>query len=466
MSADFSPKSIGRFACASFLDSAARFKSNRVGGDADEAGIVRYWLADMLTRGMTCGTCTRYLRKIHSIYKGWQLVSSVKSDPFAGIESIYGAGCESGIREAEANLRHLNRLLSRSRESDEWQLVSIFLFLLYDPEASLDNVVSLKFEDARCGVYSCCPQIEELMASRDSSAGRKYVFSLNQSHARKTQILRELNESLRKLAVGVGMRFEEGFSRRDITSLWIARAIDLGIDLRVVRAVLPDVPPRFKALELLDKAFVPEAEKREAIWRVANSINSNATHWFVMKLRPGVTADDIKSRIEETLPGRLDTMDFYYPTHTVVSRQGKKRVRKEVAYVPDLLFFRTQYDKVRSLFAKIGDLAWCYKWSNSSDSGYSIIPQADMTHFQQTVGMFTSDIRVELIDLQTNYKVGDSVLVTGGVMKGYLGEIQAIDDKAGDRIFILRISNDMGLRIIHEVPDVFVESGNGASAAV
>lgn len=450
------PKSVGRYAALSFLEVAGEMEDKAI----DESDV-RFWLVSMLMDGKKSGTCTRYIRKMHSFFKDWQKATDTSSDPFVGIENLYDSSCEPSLVMVNNNLACLKRMLAKDEESADWQLISIFFFLLYDVSASLADVVTLKFD----GVVSYCPQLDDIVSGRDSSFGREYVFNLNQSHARHPQIERVLNENLFHILSAVGMTFDSSFSRSDITALWIALAIKAGMDLRTIRNVLPTVPLQFKALTLLEKVPVTEDEKREVICKVADFVNSNALRWFVMKLRPRVTFDEVNDSIRQKFPGNSFKVELFYPTHAIYKRKGKKTVRKDIPYVPDILFFRTRQDRVQRLFSKIGDLAWCYKWSNTPESGYSTISQEDMRHFQQAIGEFTSDIRVELVDLTTEYKIGDTVSVTGGVMKGFAGSIESIDSKSGSKIFLLRISNDKGLKITHEVSSEFIESFNSTSPA-
>lgn len=457
MSKNLPTKSVGKYAATSFLSAIDRLENDVV----DEA-LVKLWLVTMLISGKKSGTCTRYIRKMHSIYKDWQKESGIVKDPFIGLESLYDSSYESSLKEVYQNLNSLKSLFAKNGESEEWQLVGIFLYLLYIVNVSFADVVNLKFANGP----TYCPQIDEIVAKQDTSNGREYVFDLNQSHARQPQIIRDLSNHLYEMLSEVGMKFGAKFSRNDISALWIAQAIKAGVGLQTIRNVLEEVPPQFKALTILDKKQLPEEERQSLICKVADSINNSTERWFVMKLRAGTTPDDIEKAIAEKFPDCSLRIELFYPTRTVYVKKGKTRVKKNVPIVPDLLFFRTRYDRVQKLFSKIGDLAWCYKWSNSPDSSYSIISQDDMRLFQQAIGEFTSDIRVELVDLATDYKVGDSVCVTGGVMSGFFGTIEEINDQTSNLTFILRISNEKGLRITHEVEGIFLEPSHGLAAIV
>ena len=444
------PKSVASYALASLLD-----VMRREGMENPDENLLRLWIATMAVEGRKISTCKRYfgkVRTIHNVWLGEKVEGADDDGMFAQVQPQLNGLLDADCKGAERNLALVKRLLTKNEKSEDWQTVAIFLYLFYTPSAGVADVAELTFGDERW----LCSQADEIVNSFDSSHGRKYVFALKQGKSRPHEIAQNLTRRLQQLLMSVGMRFEYGFSRASITAMWVAAALRCGISLKDIKGCIGMVPPEYQALSILGKCNVEEADRERIVGVVADSINDNAKHWFVMKLRPGVSADDIKASIADKLPGRLSTMMFFYPTHSQVRKEGKKRIVEEIPYLPNVLFFNTQRDKVKSLFATIGDQAWCFRISNSPDSEYSMISNRQMTAFQQCVGQFTPDIRMELVDLDRPLERGRRVKIVGGIMAGYEGEILDVKGEPGNRIFSLAITDRQHVRWVAHVEDVNV----------
>lgn len=440
------PKSVTAYAAGSLVALLDRYGLSEL--DAD---TLRLWIASMLLGGLKAATVRRYAGRLHTLYKEWG--GADLPDPFEEVQPAYDPSYQPDEADVLVNLEALKRLFSKSELSADWQMVNIFFYLLYSPDASLLDAADATFDNSP----RYCAQIDEIVKQCDSSNGRKYLFSLNQSKVRPTQLSRELNDGLTSLMRSVGMRIAGGQAREEITAIWIAAAMKCGVDICLIRSIIASIPYRYRALKLIRRQEISEGLLHETVCRVADSINDNTPRWFAMKLRKGVGFSDVKEKISTELPGRLNAMELYYPTRTIVKKVGKKKVKEEMPLVPDMLFFRTQYNKVRSLFASIGDVAWCFKTSQAGDSRYSVIPHAEMANFQRSVGQFTSDIRVELSDTAASLGKGRMVRITGGMMKGYQGRIVDLNDDNGSRKFFLTVSNENALNWTVAVDEVFIE---------
>lgn len=419
-----------------------------------DSNSLKLWIASMLMEGMKVNTVKRYAGRVHTIFNEWR--GADVADPFGDIQYVFTPAYQLNDADVYYNLEMLKRLFVKNEASEDWKIVSIFFYLLYNPGLSLLDVAYATFENAP----HYCVQIDEIVKSRDSSFGRKYLFDLNQSKVRPTKIFKELTEGLTSLMKSAGMRLVVGNVRDEITAIWIAAAIKCGVDICDILAIISAVPYRYRALTLIEKSEISEDRKHEIICQVADCINDNTPRWFVMKLRKGVSFDEIKDKIEKELPGRLSTMELYYPTYTKTKKVGRKVIKEQIPFVPDMLFFRTQYNKVRSLFAKIGDIAWCFKTSQFADSKYSVISHEEMTNFQRCVGQFTPDIWIELVSVNRLLSKGRMVRITGGMMKGYKGKIEDLNDDKGTRKFFLRVSSENALNWTVEVDEAFIEPLN------
>lgn len=420
--------------------------------DNPDKEILKLWIVSMSVNGKKVSTCKRYFTKVQSVYNKWAC-GDRKDDPFAFVSPLFESLHDVSAKETERNLELVKRLFIKNEKSKDWQTVCIFFYLLFNPAASMSDVINLKFD----AVPVSCPQIDDIVNSFDATHGRKYVFELKQGKSRPDEISRNLTKLLLEILSAAGMRFGYGFSRTSITSMWIAAALKSGMDIRDIRACTGTVPPQYSALSLLEKTELDDATRDRFICTAADTINSHAKRWFVMRLRQGVSADDIKARIEATLPGRLKSMVLYYPTYTEIYKEGKKRRVEEIPYLPGIIFFKTGHDKIKSLFANIGDLAWCFRASNSPESDYSVVSHRQMTKFQQCVGQFTPDIRMELVESDCQLERGRRVRVVGGIMAGYEGEILDVEGEPGRRMFFLSISDNKKARWTAYVEDVLIQ---------
>lgn len=416
-----------------------------------DQNLLKYWIAKMVIEGNKISTCKRYFGKIHTIYKEW--TGDPDNDIFAAVLPVFANLHEADTKDTDANLDIVKRLLVKSEQSADWQTACIFFYLLYDPAATLTDIINLTFAEAP----RYCPQTDDIISAFDSSHGRKYVFDLKQGKSRPHEITRKLTKDLQILLSSAGMRFGSVFSRASVTSLWIAAALKSRINLHDIRACIATVPPEYSVLSVIDRIEITQSTRERIICTVADSINNYASRWFVMKLRQGTSLRDIKDSISVKLPGRLSSMTLFYPTRTEMHLKGRKRIAEEIPYIPDILFFKTQSNKVKSLFANIGDMAWCFRTSNSPDSDYAVIPHKQMTIFQQCIGRFTPDIKMELVDTLQPLGKGRRVKITGGIMAGYEGEILDVEDEPDKKVFFLSIAANRKARWTARVEDVFIQ---------
>lgn len=408
--------------------------------------LLKLWAASHFIAGGKASTLKRYAGKIHALYRQW--LSAPTEDPFLPLADFISPHYQTNDTLPKHNLLAVRKLFAKSETAPDRQAADIFLYLLYNPSATLLDLINLTFDQ----YDPFCPQLDAIIDSRKRANGRKYIFELNQGKQRPTGILKSITETLTPCLRNVGMSLPGGFTREAATAIWIAAALQLNITLPEIRALITTIPAEYPALIMARPAELSRERREEIICRVADHINDNTQRWFVMHLRAGHNADEICRRIERDLPGRLQTMTIFNPTRNIARREGKKIIKEEVPIVPNLLFFKTQRAKVKSLFSKIGDIAWCYRTANLPDSDYSVISSREMSRFQRCVGQFTDDIQVELVAEDPRLRRGRRVRVTGGIMAGYEGEIQDIEGAGDRRIFKLRIASGALLTWTASVP--------------
>jgi len=224
-------KSVKRYALSSFLSTLG----NENISELDE-GALRLWLVKMTIDGKKISTCKRYFSIVQSVYQNW--CGNKDLSLFRQVLPVFDCLKEVDTLQSFRNAEYLKQFLDGSGRIVDKQTLGIFLYLLYNPRATLLDVISLTFDSAP----TFCPQISEVVNSYDSSHGRKYVFQLNQGKARPNEISKQILKKLRILLSLSGMCFELGFSRASITSVWVAAALKSGISLKQIRACIGVVP--------------------------------------------------------------------------------------------------------------------------------------------------------------------------------------------------------------------------------
>lgn len=407
----------------------------------------RVWIIDMFIEGFKLSTVRRYSGGLHTLYKEWKQSNkdSLEISFSVPFDEICSDETSPKIAETEKNLQSVDSLVKVKVSSDSPVYVynKAFQYLLFNPDASIKDVVGLKFSDQ----LPDSPHLEDIVASMRKAPQAKYVFPLQQGKRREPAIIRDLLAELHNTAKRVGLSFKGNFSRESIHSLWIAAAIKEGISYSEVRSVIRNLPFPYTFLSLIPAAKISDQRREEIINAVAFSITNKAPGWFVLRLRSGVTPDSIKERLDDIESPLRRMIKYYYPLRTIKKVEKKKIITLQTPIIPGFLFFRMPYDRVTSLIAVIGDLAWCYRTSNNPSSSYSVIPQHEMTAFQKCVGEFTSDIEMEIIASLPPLEIGDEVIIEdGSALNGQLATIRKVRSVDGTLTYTLRLSDTAFIR--------------------
>lgn len=407
----------------------------------DEDGLL-IWVSDMILSGLKQSTRKRYFNSLHSQCRSVHDFSH--SDPFENVRSELNRDYVTSYDEARNNLGIVGKILRKSSLSVENDCYDIFLCLLYDVNASLQDIIRLSFGEAS----NKLPQIEDIADARKVSGRSKYVFGLRQGQVRDRQICREVISTLSSLLRSNGMKFSGSFSRDSIKEMWICAALESGVTTDEIRSVVASLPEGFSFLEMVRPLYMTDAEKSVILRKVADHINDNTCYWYAMRLRAGKTPSDVKSLLQTEAPSLYNRIRFYYPTHEVVREgRGGRRIREELPYLPGILFFYVRREEVGLLFSRyLGSLAWCYRYSASPDSPYSSISRREMELFQRHIGSFTDDIRVDMVTLESPLSVNDIVTVYGGVMDGSICTITGVKNQNGTRTYTLQLTSQTSFR--------------------
>ncbi|MDE5849675.1 MAG: hypothetical protein K2H38_05995 [Muribaculaceae bacterium] len=411
--------------------------------DFSEAAL-RLWTVDMLLDGLKGSTVKRYTGALHTLYKEWRSSLGPEEDKdtvftvsLAGIDTDASA---KRLKETEENLEAVERFtrMSLKQDSPAFLYGKAFQFLLFDPFASLKDIVSLKFSDKLPDSL----HLEDIVTSMRNAPQAKYVFPLQQGKRREPAIVKDLLSELHATGRRAGLKFAESFSRESITALWVAAAIREDIPYGEIRGVLTTLPGAYACLSLIPPVEVSESRKSEIMNMVAFSITNKNPGWFVLRLRSGVTPEKIKERLKEKESPLQRQIQYYYPMRTIKKIEKKKVVSTEVPVIPGLLFFRLPYDRVAPLIGLIGDLAWCYRTSNTPSSPYSVIPQGEMRIFQRCVGAFTEDVEMDIVSELPPLNIGDEVMIEdGSMLNGQVATIRKVRNVDGTLTYTLRLSD-------------------------
>ncbi len=404
---------------------------------------VKTWIIDQLLAGHKSSTVKRYVGALHTLYKEWSVSAGLELDDTPFSYSLVGITSDSSakrLKEIEDNLEAVERFtrVSIKQDSPTFLFKKAFQYLLFNPFASLKDIVDLKFADSRPN----CLHIDDIVTSMRNAPQAKYVFPLQQGKRREPAIIKDLLVELHATGRRAGLKFSESFSRDSITSLWIAAAIKEDIPYSEIRGLLTTLPEAYSFLSLATPVEVGEERKTEILNTVAFAITNKNPGWFVLRLRSGVTPEKIKDRLKEKESPLQRQIQYYYPMRTVKKLEKKKVITVEVPIIPGLLFVRLPHDQVSPLISIIGDLAWCYRTSANPSSPYSVIPQAEMRIFQRSVGAFTADVEMDIVAELPELNIGDEVMIEDGShLDGQVATIRKVRSVDGTLTYTLRLSD-------------------------
>lgn len=430
---------------ASLLSSAAMLGLAE-GGCLSLAELLEAWVGCMISSRLSSATRRRYLGRIRSLCTS--AVPAVAADSFASaFQQARNASDNpafSPVAVNEATLSATERLIAEA--SPDAPLSSLAAALMfYGGALPASSLVDLTFDS--CGILPTIPAasalISELRAPR-----RRYILPLGQGKKRAARIASELEATVAARIIGLGgTPGLYGGAASLIAGAWLDAAAALpGVSLPEVRAAYGEsrpLPPSHRWLALIPCVALTPGRRSAILAAVAASRRSPLIQaWFVMRLRPAVTPDDIETRLAGDNPALLSALTTYYPRREAARRVNRKIVKYSEPYMPGFLFFRMRRDMVGPLFAIIGDLAWCFR--QGPGRPYAEIPAREMERFQRFIGIYTPDIEIDIHDGDDSpaFGIGDTVSVTGGVMTGYEGEIVGRESDApdGTRVYILHIS--------------------------
>lgn len=298
---------------------------------------------------------------------------------------------------------------------------------------------------------------------RQSSPRRKYLFNLDQSRRTPAQLRREVNRLFAELARQRNIPFT-GDADQTVEAIWSMFALRVGASPSEIVAHFGHVPDALPILGLAQDSEPESARVGESLIRlVASTILDNPYRWYAMRLRPHVTLDEVKTRIELCGEEITPPTDLFYPHEEIAKRIGKKLVFKQKPFINDVVFIRSRQTDLLPLFARIGDLAWCYTLTGKPGSPYAAITPLEFNRFQTTIGQFTADTQVQPLNT-IQPRPGEPVIVLAGPFQGREAIVDSLapgtpDPASPTAIYRLRLLADNGLEWRVSLPGASIAGG-------
>lgn len=418
--------------------------------DSDERSI-RNWLALLIAKGTSPFTVRRYLGSIHSLYAVYARKSTAAESLFKTLrEEISDDALWATFPHKDA-VTVISRLAPRIKSQTDVNAESarLLFYILLLGGKGFATAITATVE----GQLADIPQIKAVITRQKQSHRSKYLFGLNQSRQRPGQISRNISKRITSLLADAGYRSAEPITDDTICGWWIEAAIEAGIEIETIVSIIPHIPATHAWLKIAKPHELTAEAKLTALRTVAERLIPMTPRWYALNLRGTTAPDEIRALLEETDKTLSDTVTFFYPTHSTVKLVGKKRVTEETPYLRQILFIKTLPENVSRLMTIAGQLAWCYKAYKAPDAPYAIIPNSSMANFQQFIGVFDNESKLEYIE-NADLTKGTRVRITGGRFVGCEGIIlrQKSDTAPDHRTFILQITNTLTLKWEAQIP--------------
>lgn len=428
---------------------------------APDRAMLADWLTALYMRGFSYKTALHYLNIISGLYTAASKEGFLHGDlPFKNFKELVVAIGEvrwdGGVKAQ--NLEEILKLTkaAATRNGVDAVAADILLLSLLNGGKPLREIITLRVEDTEGYASESLDVVRRNAASR-----RKYVFDLHQSEHTPKQLDRQVSERLLRL-----LRPSLPASATTVDDLlagyWAYAALRCGATPRETVAALGGAPASMPVLELIGEigeiggigaiggievigeGTIGEARLGELRRAVARMVSVNPYGWFAMRLRPRVKFDEIRDRLDQ-LEKEVRKPELFYPCEEIAKRTGKKLVFRQRPVISDVVFFRSRVTEILPLFAKIGDLAWCYTTNGRPGAPYAMIPQATFNRFQTAIGQFTSDYEVAPVGGLTPGE-GDRVEVIGGLFNGQELDLKKVDSRdAAHSIYRLHFDSANGI---------------------
>ena len=418
--------------------------------------IAADWIVGLQMNGAALGTVTRYIKGLSGYYtRAVKEGLAPQTEAFKSLtDKPQHGGAEpwtgSVTRQDFDKFLALTRLPGCRPEENNVAADMVTLSLI-NGRMPLYEVAMLKVDEAMK-----LDRESQAIANRHREPARKYVFPLRQSMLTK----RQLTDGVNRLVMDyLQKRNIRCFTTADETlkTYWAYAALRTGITPHALSASLGSAPSGLQILSLFPKAESANPDTPETIASVAGIFLSNPLRWYAMRLRTRVSFAELNNRFAQQ-KDEITAPEMFYPCEEISKRTGKKIVLENKPIIGNIVFFRARVTDILPIFYRIGDLAWCYKYTNESGSAYAAIPCESFILFQQAIGRFTADYEVAPIGDLTP-QVNDRVIVLGGPFQGINAVVQNIEKEEENTIYRLHFIGNNGIDYRLRVDSRMVRKG-------
>ena len=433
--------------------------------------ILTDWLINQWLLGLPFSSATLYLDIISALYG-----SAVKAgllpptETFtllrAELKALGPEGWKSGINgEIFARALRLTKNAHRLLLDDSIA-ADLILLSLTNSLQPIEQLALLKRDDISA-LFNTTDSNKESLASpsplrplRDTpelhkiasrhlngNARRKYIFPLNQSERTPAQLKKHIFKITNALFRRTRLP-QATDPNRTVEALWAYAALRAGVPASTIVAHLGHAPLGLPVLKLCNISTLREAPILRSRYCEADTFRSigsvfldNPPLWYAMSLRPGVRFTQVCRRIQLlskphtaasaantqycAADTSLSSIELFYPCEEIARAIGKKIVIKQRPFIHSVVFFRAKLTDIGPLFARIGDLAWCYRQSARPGAPYAEITQRQFQLFQQTIAHFTPDYEVAPTG-ELELKKDDRIQIVGGLFAGHEATFEGI----------------------------------------
>ncbi|MDE6742077.1 MAG: hypothetical protein K2J58_07080 [Muribaculaceae bacterium] len=428
----------------------------------------------------------------------------------AQLKALGSDGWKSGIGdEIFARALRLTRNASLLI-SDDAIAADLVLLSLTHSLIPLESIALLKREDleshakpqsknvsALCA-YAPMRELREAIVARHLNANgrRKYIFPLRQSERTPAQLKKHVAKIVNALFRRARLP-QSTDPNQTVEALWTYAALRTGIPATRLVSYLGHAPLGLPVLKLsvvscqlsesgqaagnntlhtykdiLREAPILRSRYCEAdtpsndnLSLVGKVFLENPPRWYAMSLRPGVRFTQVCRRIQllsqthtaataahtsyrgSAADTAFSALQLFYPCEEIARAIGKKIVIRERPFIHSVVFFRAKLTDIGLLFAKIGDLAWCYRQSARPGAPYADISERQFHLFQQTIAQFTPDYEVAPTG-ELELKKDDRVQIVGGLFAGQEATFDSaahVTEADAPTVYRLNIIGDNGI---------------------
>lgn len=114
-------------------------------------------------------------------------------------------------------------------------------------------------------------------------------------------------------------------------------------------------------------------------------------------------------------------IECFVPTKNVIVKRKDEVVEKEMPIISNMLFFKADYSLAHSLFNQ--NSRRLFRMRN--EKGMLTVPERQMESFIRFVNENKGKVRI----LDTNYVIGDKMMIKKGPFAGWVGKVVEIDNK-------------------------------------